>query len=167
MLRRSRGRDGRDGRRANVATSGIVIAGDDPDAVLLLARILEATGQPVEAITDRSSVVAAVIAKPCRAVVVAFSGGHSTNLSVVDAVRSHGEPVVRSTPIVLVADDDKNLTYSWQSGIDEHLVRPIHADDLVAAVEAAMNRSENERTDHRRAELRKAQAAALADPDEG
>ena len=68
---------------------------------------------------------------------------------------------------VLVADDEKNLTFSWQSGIDEYLVRPVHADDLVAAVEAAMARSDAERTDYRRSELRKAQAASLADPGDG
>lgn len=165
MLRRSKGRDG-DGRRAGVATAGLVVAGDDPDALELMGRILAATGEPVQLIADKASAIAAVTTQPRRAFVVTFGGGHSGNLSLVDTIRRHGDATVRSTPIVMVADDEKNLTYAWQSGIDAHLMRPVAAAELLATVNDAMARTEPERTDHRRTELRRAQAAALADPDD-
>jgi DNA-binding response OmpR family regulator len=165
MLRRSKGKDG-DGRRAGVDSSGVVVAGDDPDALELMGRILAATGEPVQLFADKASAVATVTTQPCRAFVLAFAGGPSGSLSLVDTIRNHADAAVRSTPIVLLADDDKNLTYAWQSGIDAHLLRPVHADVLVATVNDAMTRSESERSDHRRTELRRAQAAALADPDD-
>ncbi len=165
VLRRSRGRDG-GGHRAGVDTAGVVVAGDDPDALELLGRILAATGEPVQLIADKASAIAAVTTQPRRAFVVTFSGGHSGNLSLVDTIRRHTDAAVRSTPIVMLADDEKNLTYAWQSGIDAHLVRPVPADVLLATVNRAMAATEPERTDHRRTELRRAQAAALADPDD-
>ena len=55
---------------------------------------------------------------------------------------------------------------TWQAGIDDHLVRPVHADELVATVTAAMARTERERRDHRRQGLNRARTAAIADPDQ-
>lgn len=165
MLRRSKGKDA-DGQRAGIATAGVVVGGDDPDALELMGRLLAATGEELFLIPDKASAVAAVTTEPRRAFVLAFSGGQSGNLAAVESIRNHADPVVRSTPIIVLADDERNLTYAWQSGIDAHLVRPIPADVLVGAVTNAMARTEQERADHRRTQLRRAQAAALADPDD-
>ena len=165
MLRRSKGRDG-DGQRAGGATAGVVVAGDDPDALELMGRILAATGEELHLIPDKASAVAAVTTEPRRAIVVAFSGGQSANLTVVETIRNHADAVVRSTPIIVLADDERNLTYAWQSGIDAHLVRPVPADLLLRTVTEAIARTEQECADHRRTQLRRAQAAALADPDD-
>lgn len=163
MLRRSKGKDG-EGQRAGVDTTGLVVAGDDPDALELLGRILAVTGEELFLIPDKASALATVATEPRRAVLLAFSGGQSGNLAVVESIRNHADAAVRSTPIIVLADDERNLTYAWQSGIDAHLVRPVPADVLVGAVTNAMARTEQERVEHRRTELRRAQAAALADP---
>lgn len=164
MLRRSKGKDA-EGQRAGVPTAGLVIAGDDPDALELMGRILAATGEELFLIPDKASAIATVATEPRRAVLLAFSGAQTANLSVVESIRNHADDVVRTTPIIVLADDERNLTYAWQSGIDAHLVRPVPADALVGAVTNAMTRTDQERADHRRTQLRRAQAAALADPD--
>ena len=63
-----------------------------------------------------------------------------------------------------MADDEHHVLATWQAGIDDHLVRPVRGDELVAAVTAAMTRTERERRDHRRQGLNRARTAAIADP---
>ena len=153
--------------RDGVAARGIVVAADDPDALTLLKRLLESTGEPVEAIGDTASAVAAVVAAPKRALVLAFgSQVPAANRKAVEAVRRHLDPVAASTPIVVVADDEHHVLATWQAGIDDHLVRPVRGDALVAAVADAMGRNERQRRDHRRQGLNRARAAAIADPDQ-
>ena len=65
MLRRSRSSEP-PGHRSGVATSGVVVAGDDPDALELMGRLLTPLGEPVSLIGDTASAVAAVAASPCR-----------------------------------------------------------------------------------------------------
>ena len=67
---------------------------------------------------------------------------------------------------MVVAGDDHHLLEAWQAGSDDHLVRPVRADALVAAVRGALERTEAERSDHQRQGLNRARAAALADPDD-
>ena len=73
MLRRSRSSEP-PGHRSGVATSGVVVAGDDPDALELMGRLLTPLGEPVSLIGDTASAVAAVAASPCRVLVLAFHG---------------------------------------------------------------------------------------------
>lgn len=165
MLRRTKA-DDVDDPRDGVAARGIVVGADDPDALALLKRLLESTGEEVEAIGDTGSAVAAVVAGPRRCLVLAFGNqSAAANRKAVDAVRRQLDPVAASTPIVVVADDEHHVLATWQAGIDDHLVRPVRGDELVAAVTAAMTRTERERRDHRRQGLNRARTAAIADPD--
>lgn len=165
MLRRTKA-DDIDDPRAGVAARGIVVAADDPAALALLTRLLATTGEEVQAIGDTASAVAAVVASPSRCLVLAFGNqAAAANRKAVDAVRRQLDPVVAATPIVVVADDEHHVLATWQAGIDDHLVRPVRGDDLVAAVTAAMGRTERERRDHRRQGLNQARTAAIADPD--
>lgn len=166
MLRRTKADEVSDPREG-VPARGIVVAADDPDGLALLKRLLESTGEAVEAIGDTASAVVAVVASPRRALVLAFGNqAPAANRKAVEAVRRQLDPVAASTPIVVVADDEHHVLATWQAGIDDHLVRPVRADALVATVTAATTRTERERRDHRRQGLNRARAAAIADPDQ-
>ena len=166
MLRRSRSSEP-PGHRSGTATSGVVVAGDDPDALELVGRLLTPLGEPVSLIGDTASAVAAVAASPCRVLVLAFHGeAQHTNLATLASVKRQTDPAVAGTPVIIVADDDHHLLDAWQAGIDDHLVRPVRADALVAAVRGALERTEAERADHQRQGLNRARAVALADPDD-
>ncbi|MCB1014117.1 MAG: response regulator transcription factor [Acidimicrobiales bacterium] len=166
MLRRSRSSESHAGAGGG-ARAGVVVAGDDPDALELMGRLLTPLGEEVSLIGDTASAVGAVAARPCKVLVLAFSGpAQRTNLSALEALHRQSDPTVASTPVVVVADDEHHALDAWQAGIDDHLVRPVHADDLVGAVRGALERTEAQRADHRRQGLNRARAAALADPDD-
>ena len=166
MLRRSRSSEPA-GTRSGTATSGVVVAGDDPDALELMGRLLTPLGEPVSLIGDTASAVAAIAASPCRVLVLAFHGeAQHTNLATLASVKRQTDPAVAGTPVIIVADDDHHLLDAWQAGIDDHLVRPVRADALVAAVRGAIERTDAERADHQRQGINRARAAALADPDD-
>lgn len=166
MLRRTKASDEVTDPREGVPARGIVVAADDPDALALLRRLLESTGEAVEAIGDTASAVAAVVASPRRALVLAFGNqAPAANRKAVEAVRRQPDAVAAATPIVVLADDEHHVLATWQAGIDDHLVRPVRAEALVSTVTDAMARTERERRDHRRQGLNEARAAAVADPD--
>ena len=156
MLRRSKADKG--GKRAGAQPrEGLLVVSDDHDACELMARLLEREGHDVDRLHEESSVVPALLEHPRQAVLVSFSGGSSTNLKLVDSIRTHDDDDVKETPVVLVTIDEKNRVYSWQSGVDGFLVRPFHANDLVRTMSETLARSPEERASHRRAELKKAQ----------
>lgn len=162
MLRRAKA--DKAGRGAGPAPEGVLVVSDDEDACELMARLLEREGHDIERVHDDGSAMAALSQHPRRAVLVSFTGGSSTNLKLVDAIRSHPEESVKHTPVVLVTADEKNRVYSWQSGVDGFLVRPFHANDLVRTMAETLSRTAEERAAHRRAELKRAQTPSHDGP---
>jgi DNA-binding response OmpR family regulator len=140
------------GRQARV-----VVVNDEPDVGELLVRILRAAPESyiVERAADQISLTDRLMADPpADAVVVDMSGGGiGAGLKILDTVRGSLDPAIASLPVVLVAPTASSAMFSWQAGVDELLVRPFHARELVAAVAGAMTRSQEERPKYRRREL--------------
>ena len=134
----------------------VLVVADDPGASELLVRLLRAAphGWLVERARDQGEMADRLVDRPADAVVVDMTaGGIGGGLKVLDAVRGSHDPEIASLPVVLVSASAASAMFSWQAGVDELLVRPFHADDLVRAVGAALERPAEERPRYRRQQL--------------
>lgn len=133
----------------------VVVVNDDPDACELLVRVLRRAGNLVErahGIEELGDVLTS--GSPPDAIVLdVAAGGIGANLKLLDAVRGSSNPDTAAIPVILVAAAASSAMFSWQAGIDELLIRPFHADELVAAVASAVERPAEERPKHRRRQL--------------
>lgn len=152
-------------RRADVEAergpAKVVVVNDDPGTAELLVRILRASGNEweIERARDHMELADRLVEGCADAVVIDITGGGiGGGLKVLDNVRGSNDPVTAAVPVVLVSPSASSAMFSWQSGVDELLVRPFHAKELVTAVEAAMARPSEERPRHRRRQLDAARA---------
>ena len=83
MLRRSKGQTDEE----EVDRGGVLAAGDDPDALKLLARLLEREGYEVNRSTETDDALSALIPHPYQAAVLGFTG-RSTAMALLDAIRN-------------------------------------------------------------------------------
>jgi len=150
VLRRSKGRKPAEDRQ--VDRRGVLAAGDDPDFLELLVRLLEREGHEVNRTEETDDALSALMLHPYRAAVVGFTG-RSTAVTLLEAIRTHDQPQVATTPVVIVAEDPRNRDFAWQSGVDGYLAKPFHSDELLAEVRAAIERPDDQRDAHRQAQL--------------
>ena len=136
MARRKKGKwDGVDRR----APAMVLIAGDDAGANELLSRVLGSHGyRTVTASSVESATARAVEQLPRAAVIDLSGGGIGASLQLLDWFRNHDDPKISRTRVIVVARSSSNRTFSFQSGADDFLPRPFHADDLVTSIEGAL-----------------------------
>ena len=81
--------------------------------------------------------------------VLDLQGGTAASLPILTDIRQQQDPIGSIAVLVLTSTADSEL-FAWQSGADGFLQRPFHADDLTAALGAALGRSAVEREAYRR-----------------
>ena len=146
----------REGEEAGTDASWrVLVVNDEPDACELLVRLLSHAGHDVERNRDATELNERLMmgTPPDVIVLDVAAGGIGGNLKLLDTVRGSRVEKVAATPVVLVAAAASSAMFSWQAGIDEFLVRPFHADELVDAVAAAASRPAEERPRHRRVQM--------------
>ena len=147
MAKRKKQWDGRE--RRGPAT--VLVAGDVDDGNELLSRILLANGyRTIIATTVESGLARTAEQLPRTAVIDLSSRGIGSSLQLLDGIRSHDDERVTRTRVVLVARSNANRTFSFQSGADGFLLRPFHANDLVATVAQVLDVPQEELPVHRR-----------------
>lgn len=154
MLRRSKVDDDENGPR-------ILVANDDEAGCELVARILEANGfSAVRSHAHNDALLALNKAsQPVRGVIIDFtSGATSSNLKLLDSIR-HGDEANRECGVLVLAASSTNRLFAFQSGADAFMVRPFHANEMVAQLRDLLARSEDERISYRNTQLREAQSA--------
>ena len=159
MLRRSKSDAD---ERASAGPARLLVVDDDTDARELISRILEQATYTVERCADHNAAVQAVkqADPPFSGVVVDFqSGGTSSSLKLLDAIRHIDDKARAKTPTIILTSTDTNQVFAWQSGSDGFLVRPFHADDLVDGVHSMLERTPDEREQHRRDRMKQARSA--------
>jgi two-component system response regulator MprA len=137
------------------------VVNDDSGGCELVARIFEANGLEARRIHEHGEALLALSkeAGSLDAVILDFtSGGTSTSLKLLDSIR-HGDEASRTLPVLILSASANNRLFAYQSGVDAFLVRPFHADELVAAVRAVLARSVEEREAYREAQLEDARSA--------
>jgi DNA-binding response OmpR family regulator len=131
--------------------ASVLVVHEDPEGCEVLARVVErGTGLMVVRAHDPREMSDALRNQPTCVVLDVTSGGVGGNLKLLDAVRNHADEVTAGARVILIAASSSNEMFSWQAGIDAFLKRPFHADELVATVQEAIARPDDERRAHRR-----------------
>ncbi|WP_436794001.1 response regulator [Actinospongicola halichondriae] len=121
------------------APAMVLIVGEDSGANELLVRVLGSHGyRTVVATSIDTATARATDQLPRVAVIDLSSGGISASLQLLDWFRSNDDPRISRTRVIVVARSASNRNFSFQSGADDYLQRPFHADDLVASIEGAL-----------------------------
>ena len=116
----------------------VLIVGDQPGAVEIVSRLLVRHGlRAVKASEVTPALDESAHTLPRCIVVDLPHAGLGSALQLLDLVRSHDDDRVSSCRvIVLVAATNREVLLA--SGADAHLARPVHARDLVSAVDALL-----------------------------
>jgi DNA-binding response OmpR family regulator len=154
-------------RRSKIDDDGLgdhprlLVVNDDEAGCELVARILESRGFLATRVHAHNDALLALnkASEPVKGVLVDFtSGGASSSLKLLDSIR-HGGEAKRDIPVIILAASANNRLFAFQSGVDAFVVRPVHADDLVAEIREVLKRSADEREAVREASLNETQSA--------
>lgn len=116
----------------------VLVVGDQPGAAEIVSRLLVRHGlRAVKAGEVTPALEQSASALPRCIVVDLRHAGLGSALQLLDLVRSHDDDRVSSCR-VLVMESAANREVLLASGADAHLERPVHARDLVAAVDALL-----------------------------
>jgi CheY-like chemotaxis protein len=116
----------------------VLVVGDQPGGVEIVSRLLVRHGlRAVRASEVTPALEESAHTLPRCIVVDLPRGGLGSALQLLDLVRSHDDHRVSSCR-VLVLESEGSREVLLASGADAHLARPVHARDLVAAVDALL-----------------------------
>jgi DNA-binding response OmpR family regulator len=139
--------------------SQILVVNDDQGACELLCRLLVIAGHEVQRAHNSDQALGQLSVGRVDCVVLDLAtGGIGQNLKLLDTIRSSMTANIAKVRVVLVAQQTSNRMFSWQAGIDAFVVRPFHANELLAQVAEVLSRPDTERARHRRRELDAASA---------
>ena len=113
----------------------VLIVGDEPGAVEIMSRLVVRHGLRSVKASEVSPALEASSSSLPRCIVVDLPrAGLGSALQLLDLVRSHDDERV-STCRMIVIDGAGNRGVLLASGADAHLERPVHAQDLLAAID--------------------------------
>ena len=119
----------------------VLVVGDEPGTVEVIARLLDRHGLRVERATGAASGSDRARTTLPRCVVVDLRhAGVGSVLQLLSWLRSDDDARVASTRVVVV-DAEANREVLLASGADAHLARPVHARDLLNAVDEQVRSS--------------------------
>jgi len=135
---------------AGPLSKGVLVVNDDEDVCELLCRVLASTGALVAYRAHSSDGALEELAEhrsSIDAVVLDFTGGTATSFAVLEAIRRR--PELENPAVIIVATTNANRVLAFDSGVDEFITRPFHADDFLAVVTTVLSRSPEEREAYR------------------
>lgn len=113
----------------------VLIVGDEPGAVEIMSRLVVRHGlRSVKASEVTPALETSSSSLPRCIVVDLPRAGLGSALQLLDLVRSHDDDRVSSCRVVVV-EGPGNRGVLLASGADAHLERPVHARDLLAAID--------------------------------
>jgi DNA-binding response OmpR family regulator len=116
----------------------VLVVGDEPGAAEIVSRLLVRHGlRAVKASEVTPALEQSAHTLPRCIVVDLPHAGLGSALQLLDLVRSHDDDRVSSCR-VLVLEASTSRQVLLASGADAHLARPVHARELVAAVDALL-----------------------------
>jgi DNA-binding response OmpR family regulator len=128
----------------------VLVVNDDEDVCELLCRILQSKGGliPFRAHTSEGALEELESRKDAvSAVILDFSGGTATSFALLESIRQRAD--LSELAVIIVATTTANRVLAFDSGVDEFVTRPFHADDFVATVTTVLGRSPEERAEYR------------------
>lgn len=137
---------------AIIGPTTVAVINDDPDACEVVARVLEAAGHTVVRISEPEEVLLRLVADPPSAVVIDMvASPQGAGLAVLETVRKHANEKVRAARVLMIGAEGSSALFTWHSGTDGFLLRPMHANALVTALAELLARPEKDRVPFRTA----------------
>ena len=115
----------------------VLVVDDDPVIRRLLELNLELDGHQVSSQPDGRAGLDAIVADPPDVVLLDVMMPHLDGFEVCAAVRDHDDPLVASTPIILLSAkaQQADLDAGAAVGADSYVTKPFDPLELVAEVE--------------------------------
>jgi DNA-binding response OmpR family regulator len=118
------------------------------DEAEMVARLLAGTfGFEVDLTTDPAAALNHLPGSGVDAVVMGMDLGPERAPRIIERVRRLRDSGASGVPVVVIADEDRrsDRLRTWEAGADGVLTKPVHIDDVVAALRLAMKRSSRQR----------------------
>jgi len=120
----------------------VLAVDDDPDAVRLIAELLQAAGARVTTASSADDALGVLEAHVPHVVVTDLGMPRVDGFALLERIRMHGNPLVRQLPVAALTayarSDDRCKVL--QAGFQEHLAKPVEPAALVATVSALARR---------------------------
>jgi CheY-like chemotaxis protein len=115
---------------------------DDPDAVTLVAELLEAAGARVSTAASAEEALRIMDDEPPQVLVTDLGMPRVDGFQLIERVRGHHNPLVRRVPAAALTAyaRSEDRVKALRSGFQIHLAKPIDPSELVTAVAAIANR---------------------------
>jgi CheY-like chemotaxis protein len=119
-----------------------VAVDDDPDALMLIAELLEAAGARVSTATSAEDALRIIEADPPKVLITDLGMPRVDGFQLIDRIRGHRNPVVRRVPAAALTAyaRSEDRIKALRSGFQIHLAKPIDPTELVTAVAALAKR---------------------------
>ena len=113
----------------------VLIVGDEPGAVEIMSRLVVRHGLRAVKASEVTPALEASSSSLPRCIVVDLPrSGLGSALQLLDLARSHDDERVSSCRVIVI-EGAGNREVLLASGADAHLERPVHADELLAAID--------------------------------
>jgi CheY-like chemotaxis protein len=120
----------------------VLVVDDDPDAVTLIAELLEAAGARVSTAASADEALRVLETELPHVIVTDLGMPRVDGFQLLEWVRAHRNPLVRQVPVAALTayarSDDR--VKALRAGFHIHLAKPIEPTELVAAVAALAKR---------------------------
>jgi PAS domain S-box-containing protein len=116
----------------------VLAVDDDPDAVTLVAELLEAAGARVSTAASADDALRLMDAEPPQVLVTDLGMPHVDGFQLIERVRAHHHPLVRRVPAAALTAyaRSEDRVKALRAGFQIHLAKPIDPTELVTAVAA-------------------------------
>jgi signal transduction histidine kinase/ActR/RegA family two-component response regulator len=130
----------------------VMAVDDDPDAVTLVAELLEAAGARVSTAASAEEALRIMDDEPPQVLVTDLGMPRVDGFQLIERVRGHHNPLVRRLPAAALTayarSDDR--VKALRAGFQIHLAKPIDPAELVTAIAALAQRFDPDGLDRRR-----------------
>jgi CheY-like chemotaxis protein/two-component sensor histidine kinase len=125
-------------RLGNLNGVHVLAVDDDPDALTLVAELLEAAGARVSTAGSAADALRLLDAEPPQVLVTDLGMPHVDGFQLIERVRAHDNPLVRRVPAAALTAyaRSEDRVKALRAGFQIHLAKPIDPTELVTAVEA-------------------------------
>jgi DNA-binding response OmpR family regulator len=149
LLRRSKTERAERAAKERVSQA-VLVVNDDEDVCELVCRVLQSKGGlvPYRAHSAEGALEELETHQDAiDAVILDFTGGTASSFAVLESIRQRSD--LGNPAVIILATTTANRVLAFDSGVDEFVTRPFHADDFVVTVTTVLGRSTEEREEYR------------------
>jgi PAS domain S-box-containing protein len=128
--------------RADLRNVHVLAVDDDPDAVLLVAELLQAAGARVSTASSADDALRVLETELADVIVTDLGMPRVDGFQLLDRIRNHRNPLVRHVPAAALTAyaRSEDRVKALRAGFQIHLAKPIDPTELVTAVASLAKR---------------------------